>query len=154
MLLYLVQHAEAHPKEADQSRSLSEKGISDITRVAEYAGQISVSVHQIIHSGKMRAFQTAQVLADHVIVDMEVLESDGLLPIDDPVNWYDRIAKMNNDIMLVGHLPYLAKLTGLLICGSKDKSAVNFENSCIVCMKRSDEGIWAIEWIVKPGMVR
>lgn len=154
MFLYLVQHAEAYPAEADPSRSLSEKGISDITRVAEYVAQLNVSVHQIIHSGKLRAFQTAQVLADHVIVDMQVLESDGLLPMDDPVTWYDRIAGMNNDIMLVGHLPYLAKLSGLLICGNKDKGAVNFEMSCLVCMKRSDEGIWAVEWIVKPEMIR
>ncbi len=154
MFLYLVQHADAHSKENDASRSLSSEGISDIKKVAEYAAQLNVAVHQIIHSGKMRSLQTAQVLADHVIVDMEVLESDGLLPMDDPIIWYDRMPSISNDIMLVGHLPHLAKLSGLLLCGNKDKCVVNFEKGCVVCMKRSDEGIWAIEWIVKPDMVR
>lgn len=153
MLLHLVQHAEAKSKDIDPSRGLSEKGINDIKKVAEYAAKLKVSVNRIIHSGKMRALQSAQVLAEHISVNTEVIESDGLAPMDDPGIWHERLVEMQEDIMLVGHLPYMAGLSGLLVCGNKEKGAVNFEMGCIVCLKRSDAGSWAFEWIIKPGMI-
>ena len=62
MYLYLVQHAEAMSKEADPSRSLTEQGMEDIRRVAGLAAGMKIRAHQIIHSGKMRALQTAQAI--------------------------------------------------------------------------------------------
>jgi phosphohistidine phosphatase len=153
MHLYLVQHAEALSKEENPSRNLSNKGIEDIKNVASMARDLKIEVRQIIHSGKMRALQTAQVLADHITVDMEILESDGLLPNDDPVIWNERISKLDNDIMLVGHLPHLAKLASLLILGNPDLNAVDFEMGCIICMYRSDDGKWAVERMIKKGMI-
>jgi phosphohistidine phosphatase len=152
MYLYLVQHAEALNKEEDPSRSLSDKGIEDIKNVASKARNLKIEVRQIVHSGKMRAMQTAQVLADHITVNMEILESDGLLPKDDPVIWRERISKLDNDIMLVGHLPHLAKLASLLIFGNPEHNAIDFEMSCIVCMYRSDDGIWTVVRMIKTGM--
>lgn len=154
MLLYLVQHAEAMSKEEDPSRSLSEQGIEDIKRVAAYAKKLNLAVHQIAHSGKMRALQTAQVLEEHITVDMHVLEADGLAPMDDPEIWYDRVSGMKHDIMLVGHLPHLAGLASLLLCGNRDRNIVTFEMGCIVCLRRPDDGGWAVDWMIKPGMVR
>ena len=153
MYLYLVQHAEAKSKDIDPLRGLSEKGIEDITNVAEYAARMKISVQRIIHSDKKRALESAGILAEHIKPE-EVLESDGLSPKDDPGIWLERIGKMNNDIMLVGHLPYMARFSGLLVCGNKDKGAVNFEMGCVVCLKRDDEGVWAFEWIIKPWMIR
>jgi phosphohistidine phosphatase len=153
MYLYLVQHAEAKSKDIDPSRGLSEKGIEDLTKVADYAAIMNITAQRIIHSGKKRALESAGILAEHLKPE-EVIESDGLLPKDDPEIWHVRIEKMNDDIILVGHLPYMARLSGLLVCGNKNKGAVNFEMGCIVCLKRDDEGGWAFEWIIKPGMVR
>ncbi|NOZ67798.1 MAG: phosphohistidine phosphatase SixA [Deferribacteres bacterium] len=154
MNLYLVQHAESMSKEEDPTQSLSEKGIQDIKRVAAFAAKLNIRVHRIFHSGKMRALQTAQVLADHITVDTDISESEGLLPMDDPGIWFERISTIREDIMLVGHLPHMAGLSSLLLCGSSEKGAVNFERGCIVCMKRSGDGGWAVEWIIKPGMIR
>jgi phosphohistidine phosphatase len=149
MYLYLVQHAEALSKEEAPSRSLSEKGIKDINNIAAKAGDLKIEVRQIIHSGKMRALQTAQVLADHITVEMNTMESDGLLPKDDPVIWSERISKLDNDMMLVGHLPHLAKLASLLISGNPDLNAVDFEMGCIVCMFRDDEEKWTVKRMIK-----
>ncbi len=153
MNLYLVQHAEAKNKDIDPSRGLSEKGIDDITRVACYAAGMNIPVQTIIHSGKKRALESAGILAEHIKPN-EILESDGMSPKDDPEIWSERIRGMHDDIMLVGHLPHMARFSGLLVCGNKDRAAVNFEMGCIVCLKRDDEGGWAVEWIIKPGMVR
>jgi phosphohistidine phosphatase len=154
MLLCLVQHAEALSKGEDPSRRLSEKGIADIKKVAAFAKELRVSAHQIVHSGKMRALQTAQILADHIAAGVKILESDGLAPMDDPEIWHDRISRINDDLMLVGHLPHLARLSALMLCGDKEMSAVNFEMGSIVCHKKSDDGNWAVDWIIKPRMLK
>ena len=154
MFLYLVQHAQALSKDEDSSRSLSEKGIEDIKKMASFSRGLKIIPHQIVHSGKMRALQTAQLLADRINVDMGVLESDGLLPKDDPEIWFGRLSKMNEDIMLVGHLPHMEKLASLLLCRDKDRSIIKFEMGSIICLKRLEEFNWAVEWIIKPGMFK
>jgi phosphohistidine phosphatase len=45
---------------------------------------------------------------------------------DDPVVWAKRIDEMDEDIMLVGHLPYMAQPEGLLLCGHEKKTCINF----------------------------
>lgn len=154
MFLYLVQHAQALNKDEDPSRSLSENGIRDVKKIASFSRGLKISPHQIVHSGKMRALQTAQLIADRVNSDMGVLESDGLMPMDDPEMWFGRLGKIHEDMMIVGHLPHLNKLASLLICRDKEKQIINFEMGSIVCLKRLEEFNWVVEWMMKPGMIK
>jgi phosphohistidine phosphatase len=66
MLLYLVQHAESLSKEEDPTQSLSEKGMKDIKKVANYVAGLNIKINQIFHSEKLRALQTAQILSDFI----------------------------------------------------------------------------------------
>ncbi len=151
MLLYLVQHAEALNKEEDPSRGLSEKGAGDIKKVAAFVKGLDIDLQEIVHSGKKRALQTAEVLAESVRADMGINESDGLLPKDDPGIWVEKIAGLEHDKMLVGHLPHLARLAAMLL--SSDRNMVEFENAGIVCLKRAGDRSWAVDWIIKPRLI-
>jgi phosphohistidine phosphatase len=152
MLLYLVQHAEAKKEEEDPERGLTDKGFREIARTAVYAQKLGVRVCSMYHSGKKRAAQTAKVLADYLKPQKGLARTESLAPLDDPEIWAKRISEMNEDVMLVGHLPYLAKLTGLLLCGDKEKMSVDFRMAGIVCLKRSEDGKWALEWMIVPEM--
>lgn len=153
MLLYLVQHAESLSKEEDPTQSLSEKGIETIKKVAAYAAKLDIKAHQIFHSGKLRAMQTAQVMADYIKTEKGVSETDGLIPMDDPQIWFERISEMREDIMLVGHLPHLARLSALILCGDKDKNIIDFKRAGIVCLKRFENGNWLVQWMIIPETV-
>jgi phosphohistidine phosphatase len=153
MLLYLVQHAEAKKEEEDPERGLTDKGFKDIARTAVYAQKLGLKISIIHHSGKKRAMQTAQVLADSLKPEKGIIQSDGLAPMDDPEIWVKRVSAMNEDIMLVGHLPYMARLASLLLCEDKEKGVVDFKMAGIVCLKRFDDGRWALEWMVVPEMM-
>ena len=153
MLLYLVQHAEAKKEEEDPERGLTDKGFRDIARTAVYAQKLGVTVNAIYHSGKKRAAQTGKVLSDYLKPEKGAAETDSLAPLDDPETWAKRIAEMNGDILLAGHLPYLAKLAGLLLCRDKEKMFVDFRMGGIVCLKRFDDGKWAMEWMIIPEMI-
>jgi phosphohistidine phosphatase len=151
MLLYLVQHAESMSKEEDPSRGLSEKGFRDIKKIAAFIKGLDIDVREIVHSGKKRALQTAEVLVESVRADMGVNESDGLSPKDDPGIWVEKIAGLEGDEMLVGHLPHLARLAAMLLSG--DRNMVEFENAGIVCLKRSEDRSWAVDWVIKPRLI-
>jgi phosphohistidine phosphatase len=153
MLLYLVQHGEAQKKEVDPERDLTEKGRIDIESVAHYVKRLKVEVKQIFHSGKTRARSTANVLAWHLKPPAGVSEAPGLAPLDEPEIWAGRIAQMDEDVMLVGHLPHLARLTALLICGDKEKTAVNFQMGGVVRLRRMEAGQWAVDWMVVPETI-
>ena len=153
MLLYLVQHAEARSEEEDAARDLTENGRMDIGSVAHHLKRLNVQVRQIFHSGKTRAQSTALILARHLQPPAGISEARGLAPLDDPEIWADRIAKLDEDTLLVGHLPQLANLAALLITGNKENSVINFQMGGAVRLRRMKSGHWAIDWMVVPETI-
>ncbi len=63
MALYLVQHGKSLSKEEDPEQGLSAEGSADVTRIAEVAKGYHVRPNRILHSGKKRARQTAEIFA-------------------------------------------------------------------------------------------
>ena len=66
--------------------------------------------------------------------------------------WAERISGETEDLMIVGHLPFLEKITSFLVCGDERAKAVLFRYSAIVCMEKKQPGKWAVNWILKPEM--
>jgi len=153
MFICLVQHAKARSEEADPARPLCEKGLADITKMASYASGLNIGINEIFHSSKLRARQTAQVLADYLKPAVGLTETDGLKPNDDPAVWAERLKVMTDNIMLVGHLPQLGKFASLLLCGDADKNVVDFRMAGIVCLKRDENRAWALQWMITPEIV-
>ena len=74
----------------------------------------------------------------------------GLNPLDDVTALVDKIDSRDN-IMLVGHLPFMERLTSHLITGSIDDPVFKFQNGGIVCLDRDpDSGSWVIKWALMP----
>ncbi len=153
MLVYLVQHAEAKKDEVDPSRPLSEKGLQDIRKMAYYLLQLNTRVFKIFHSSKLRAKQTAEVISETLKPVKETSEVDGLAPLDDPDIWAGRLKDITDDVMLVGHLPHLSRLSSLLLSGKADKDLVSFRMAGVVCLKREEDGSWNLQWMLTPDIV-
>ena len=155
MLIYLIQHADALSDEENPARPLSEAGMRDIGKVAAYLSRLDVRVNQILYSKKLRARQTAEVIAKNLTLssDKEWAESDGLLPLDGPSVWDDRLKYLPDDLMLVGHMPHLGKLAGLLLCGDADRNIISFQTACVVCLERDEKAIWSLRWMTTPGII-
>ncbi len=153
--LYLVQHAEAKSKQEDPDRSLSVKGQADITKVAAYIATLPLlqPPAQIIHSGKTRAQQTAEILAETLAPPNGVEISADLAPMAEVTLWAKRLNPLPEDVMLVGHLPHLSKLAALLLCYNEQKQVINFQNGGVVCLHKNDEGAWLAQWIITPNTI-
>ena len=153
MRLYLVQHAEAQPEEVDPTRGLTPEGVGHTTKMARFLSEAGLTVDEVLHSGKTRAAQTAVILAAYLTVTRGVFDADGLSPNDDPGIWADRLTDRTGDTMLVGHLPHLARLAALLLCGKTGEPMITFANAGVVCLSRSEGKGWSLEWMVTPRII-
>lgn len=153
MLVYLVQHAKAVSEEVDPARPLCEKGLADITKMASYVSGLIIDVDEIFHSPRLRAKQTARILADYLRPLKGPTETDGLKPDDAPAVWMNRLKDPGGDVMLVGHLPHLGRLASLLLCGDQDKNTVSFKMAGVVCLEQVEKGAWSLQWMITPEMI-
>jgi phosphohistidine phosphatase len=152
MRLYLIQHGEAKPEDVDPRRSLTEKGVADVSTVAGFLKPLQVTVRAVFHSGKTRALQTAEILAE-VVRGGDLKAHGGLAPNDPVDSVKDEIAQTFDDLMIVGHLPFLGKLASVLVAGSESADAVAFRQGGIVCLERDEKGAWRVRWMVTPDLL-
>ncbi len=152
MALFLVQHGQSLPKDQDPNQGLSEDGIADTKRIAGVAKGYGIHVSRIRHSGKARALQTAEIFAAALEPDEGVQEIGGIKPLDDVVNFADFLDTESN-LMVVGHLPFMERLTSYLITGSIAPPVFKFQNSGIVCLDKDQESrSWVIKWALMPNI--
>lgn len=139
MKLYLVRHATPVSDDVDPERPLSREGIAE---AASVAGKLrGMQVDMIYHSGKLRARQTAEAFA--AISGITPEEAHALMPNDDPSIWAGRLRDMQGSVMLVGHLPYMARLTGLLVKNNPTVALLDFYPATVACLERKD-GDWIL----------
>lgn len=154
MRLYLVRHGDALPEKIDPGRRLSERGRSDVHSVADFLARSGVTVSRVIHSGKMRAEQTAQILGDAVAPSADLETTADIYPLEEIDAFRGRISELGGDTLVVGHLPYMAKLVTSLVCGREDPPAVSYRPGSMVCLEGAGGGGWAIAWMIRPELLR
>ena len=151
MKLYLVQHGEARSEAEDPERSLTVRGEEETRKISGAAKRLGICPSRIYHSGKKRAEQTAGIIAG--TFDLSVQLGQGLNPNDDVRPWAERISREAEDLMIVGHLPFLEKLASFLVYGDEGAKALVFRYSAIVCLEKKEPGRWAVGRVIKPETV-
>ena len=153
MALLLVQHGKSLPKDKDPAKGLSEEGILEVEHIAGIAKKYGINVSRIMHSGKKRALQTAEIFASALKPDEGIQEIEGINPLDDVAVFADKI-KISDNLMFVGHLPFMQRLTSYLITGSIEKPVFKFQNGGILCMDKNPEAAqpWFIKWALMPDL--
>ena len=142
MRAFLVRHGEAKSEDVDPERHLTERGAEEVRRIATDAVEAhGIRPARIVHSGKARARQTAEIWAG--LVGVSIGESDGLGPNDDPSVWAARLEAELTDTMVVGHLPHLERLAGLLLSGDVERPLVGFPAGGFVVLER-ERGDWRV----------
>jgi phosphohistidine phosphatase len=142
-MLYLLHHADAVDALIDPQRPLSDDGRRHAERLAGQARDREVRLSVIWHSGKLRARQTAEPFWRLCNPLAEFAAQRGLQP-GDPPEWIRGIVEGDDrDIMLVGHMPHLARLHELL--AGPGTEAVAFPLHGLVALEYRDGG-WVEAW--------
>ncbi len=155
MKLYLVQHALSFTKQEDSDRSLTPQGTEIVKKIGQFAqNHITPQITCIFHSEKKRSQQTAEILATILHPEVGVRKSQGLNPMDDPKIWFTKMKDLEDEIMIVGHLPHLEHLTQLLLQEDEDRAKIRFQNAGIVCLEKYPDHKWVINLEILPDMVK
>jgi phosphohistidine phosphatase len=154
MRLYLVQHGKAVDKKVNPDRPLTSEGAQEVDRVAAFLKGQPLHITEIWHSGKTRARQTAERLASTLVPGAVLRSREGLAP-DDAVSDLKRVLeKRRENLMIVGHLPFLSKLAGLLLTGDDDEQVVGFRNGGVVCLEQDEADRWRVAWAIAPELLK
>jgi len=152
MALFLVQHGKNLKKDVNPEQPLSDEGIEEVERIAQTAANYAVQIGEIRHSGKKRAFQTAEIFARYLNAADRVGEMNGIKALDDVVP-ISQSVEAGRNLMLVGHLPFMERLTSYLVAGNPDITVMKFQNGGIVCLDRlENSNEWAIKWTLMPNI--
>ena len=152
MKLYLVRHGEACPERDDPSRPLTDKGKSETQKSANCLKQAQIYIDLIVHSGKKRAEQTAEIFKNALNPQCEILVKDHLAPNDDNDPIYQEINQHNKDVMIVGHLPFLPKLASRLITNIEHPPVVHFKESAVAILEKQADQTWQLVSLVSPKL--
>ena len=149
MHVYLVRHGDAMSEQEDPARPLNDAGARQAERVAAFLKPRRLAPAEVWHSPKARAEGTARIL-------LPALDGGGLVkrsninPTDPPAPVADELNALDDDIMLVGHLPFLSRLASLLLVGDEAPETLDFAAGAAACLGRDAQGIWRVEWMVSP----
>lgn len=158
MLLYLVRHGDALPKDIDPERGLSPEGKARVEKLAEFLVHRSgLRVPEIRHSPKKRAIQTAEIFYHLMDESPEMVETPVLEPLQDVRNLALSLEHHETDLMLVGHLPHLARLASLLLFGDT-RERIAFDAGAVLCLERqtvlgTNDIHWVLRWFMTPRLL-
>jgi phosphohistidine phosphatase len=161
MNLYLMCHAVvAEPDEniEESQRPLTEKGRKKLGKIARNLEKLELEFDLILTSPHLCARKTADVVADALdIKKKHVIESENLTPLGAADKLVEEINAREavENLLLVGHEPFLSQLIGMLIAGDAGISVtLKKAGVCKLSMEQLSYGRCAtLEWLLTPAQL-
>lgn len=151
--IYLVQHGAAASKEVDPERPLTGTGTQAVQAMARFLRDSGVQPAAILHSGKLRAQQSADILARVLLSGAPATVVDHINPGDSAQAFAASLDRFANGTMFVGHLPFMEKLVALLLSGSESTTLVQFTPGSVACLAAAGQD-WRLEWMLRPELLQ
>jgi len=152
MAVYLMRHGSCLSTGIDPRRPLSDEGIREVEAVARTVSMFDIAPSGIRHSGKLRARQTAEIMASCFGVDISIGEMDGLLPEDDAVVFAESL-RGDENTLFVGHLPFMERVVSYAITRDPAMPVVRFQTASCVCLENDVQNSrWVVRWAVMPPL--
>jgi phosphohistidine phosphatase len=151
--IILVRHGQSTSTTENPERPLAINGRQHVEKMATWLDECGYEVEEIVHSSKLRARQTAKIFGARLgLHSARVWEMAGLKPHDDPGPVAEGLEADRRSLMIVSHLPFLNRLTSLLLVGDPDRLQFQFSDAGAVILARVSGG-WRIEAVVGHEML-
>jgi phosphohistidine phosphatase len=140
--------------ENDDERPLTGKGERKMWLIAEAMKALEISFDLLFSSPLVRARQTAEIVADALKCRKRLELTDTLAPQEStkPLIQFLREQGIADDLLLVGHEPFLSRLIALLTSGNSDASVLLKKGGfCKLSTQDLKHGKCAtLEWLLTP----
>ena len=164
MNLYLLRHGiAAEPGtpgyENDSERPLIPKGERRLRSAADAMKKLELSFDLILSSPFLRAKQTAEIVAGELRLKKRIEFSDELAPGGSSKALIQRLSGWEpapENVLLVGHEPYLSRLVSLLVSGGADAAAIEMKKGglCKLEVGELRHGQCArLAWLLTPSQM-
>jgi phosphohistidine phosphatase len=160
--LYLVRHAIAEPRDHarwpdDSQRPLSPEGTELFRLAARGLQRIGVEVEAVLSSSYVRAWRTAEILAEEAEWPAPT-EASELEPTSTPSAALQLGASRTEYMLgLVGHEPDLSQVTSLALTGDPHAVMTQFKKGGVVCLRfrgAPAAGRAELRWSASPKILR
>jgi len=160
MNLYLLRHGKAEEKNlhrysSDEERPLTNEGVKGMKAAAKGMKALKLSFDLILSSPYVRARETAEIVAEELKLKKQ-LQFTNLLKVEAEagklIRELERYHSDLNDILLVGHEPFMSSLAARLISG-KQFVSIEFKKGSLAKLHTEmlmDDSCAALEWLVTP----
>ena len=164
MNIYLLRHGIAAEPGAlgiktDAERPLIPKGEQRLREAAAAMDKMGLSFDEVISSPYLRAKQTAEIVAKYFKLQKNLMFLDDLIPGGNPqalIRQLNGLKPAPENILLVGHEPYLSRLIALLSSGSPTATIEMKKGGlCKLEIKTLRLGACAtLAWMLTPGQMK
>lgn len=158
MKLILARHAEAENNStSDKDRQLTEKGINDIHKMANFIKKTPVKVNRIYFSPYLRTKFTALAYAEHFELKNELESFDCLAPGNYCNSIIHDLARLSNSetVMIVAHNPEICYFTSSLLAIDNPEESMIFNPGSAACILIPKETFkkGKLLWFVSPDFL-
>jgi len=150
-----MRHGEATRSEVDPERPLTLRGRKQVLQVGRWLRRLGVKFSRVLSSPRRRAQETALIIATQTSFPPEqILTEEKLLPEADISQLLTMIftCQAEEKILLVGHLPSLAVLAGLL-AGINSGEIFHFSEAGLCRIDRTGNRPGTVVWLVSPEAI-
>ena len=159
--LYLLRHGVAvdrdpHSFPDDSGRPLTLKGEDRVRLVSDAMQALELSFDGILSSPFLRARQTAEIVTSALGLRRQLQFCDELMPGGDPkalVRFINRMQPAPENLLLVGHEPYLSELLSMLISGQPD-AAIDLKKNGLAKLEVAERLKYgrcaSLNWLLAP----
>ena len=144
-MVVLAHHGLALAREVEPTQPLSGPGRESSQRLAAAVAARGARPDVIWHSGKFRARQTAELFWHACNPGALFSVARGLQPTDPPGALQSRLESDDRSILVVGHLPHLARLLRALRGERPDSATAGFPSHGCVALGW-EAGRWQELW--------
>jgi phosphohistidine phosphatase len=154
MHLYLARHGQAASSEPGAPASLTAQGKTDLVLVGRELARRNLNIQQIWHSPKTRTRQTAEIYAEILGVKSLNLIEKKELSIDGDIDLLHHEINESEvqNLLIVGHEPFLYDLSSFLGVNSEDLSSIVFPPSGVSAFEKGRDWKWL--WLLEPSVLK
>ncbi len=158
MEIYLVRHGAAYEKEEDPERHLNNDGVNQCHLTGKALKRLDIKFDLIVSSPKVRARQTADIIAEEVGYSTKKIKiTETLVPTAPPKETLSYLEDFTGikRVMLAGHLPLLGYLASELLCNTSHISLC-FEPGavCQINIEQPSSHTGDFRWFLTPEHLR
>lgn len=113
----IIQHGKALDSSVNQQRPLSQKGRDQFIKFAEFLHIINWKPDIVLHSGILRAYESAAIVAEKF--NCEVAVSNLINPNDNPDCFIQYLLQEKRNIIAVTHKPFIDVLVAKVLSTSQ-----------------------------------